>query len=136
MRRLTTTHLFGFFCALILGALLPSPALAEEWTFVDITDDGAAYFYDAESLKVSENYAAVWVMWDHTKDKTVKHRTTKDKWILGCKDETITIVYTVAYGKNGNVINSASIPDYLRETDPIVPGSVADIIAKLVCRRK
>lgn len=135
LMRLTMKHVFGCFCALILGALSPSAALAEEWTFVDIDGDGAAYFYDAESLKVNENFAAVWVMWDHTRDKTVKKRATKDKWILGCRDETITIVYTASYGKNGNVINSTSFPDYMRETNPIVPGSVADRIAKLVCRK-
>ncbi len=119
--------------ALMFAGSIPSAALAEEWVFVNIGDTGSAYFYDSDSLKVGAEYAEVWVMWDHSRDKTERYRTSKAKWILGCKDKTVTLIYSISYWKNGQIGDTFSVPQYLREASPIIPGSVADRIADLVC---
>ncbi|HAM49784.1 MAG TPA: hypothetical protein DCP92_03490 [Nitrospiraceae bacterium] len=137
-------------------ALFPFLAHSEggRWKLIGRSKTDTCWYIDTESLSFSsKNIASVWVRsipekqdtrygeedestWDIMKDLQARYfgayRYTEGLWELDCTRGMFRILYFVAYGEDGEIINS------LLDTDAgwafIVPGSVGETIQATLCK--
>ena len=119
--------------AIAAAFLLSTAALAERWIEYGIDVNGTVLFYDQDSLKQRGQNLLVWVLRDHSKDKTYKERTSKVRYLLDCANDEITILSFADYSVKGELIRTVTLKPYELEPKPIVPGSVGTALQEALC---
>ena len=120
---------------ILTATLLSTPvsAFADDWIFYSESTNGMISLYDRDSLKRTGSQVLVWVMRDHSKDKSVTYRTSKVRFKIDCVNETTTTLAAIFYKPNNDVEKSITWQDYQQTADPIAPGTVAVSLMDAVC---
>lgn len=117
-----------------IGLCLGSAAIAEDLVVYSTDDSGTYYYYYADTIRRNpDNTVEVWVKSDHSKDKTVSWRTSKDKLRINCSNETYGLEASYEYGADGTIMDS-QVFDY-PNMRPIVPESVMNILRDKLCSK-
>jgi hypothetical protein len=117
-----------------IGLCLGSAAIAEDLVAYSSTDSGTYHYYYADTIiRYPDNTVEVWTKADHSKDKTVSWRTSKDKLRINCYNETYGLKASYEYGADGSIMNS-QVFDY-PNMRPIVPESVMNILRQKLCSK-
>ena len=112
---------------------------------IDITSDGTPWIVIGPDLGNSihsmraedyllrkENYPKVWIRQWHGRSKKVAHRETKRQVSFDCKNHTYDEFFAVAYNAAGEVVWT----DKRSSSEPVIPGSMAELWEQLACRPK
>jgi len=110
-------------------------------TLVQIGSSNAFYMYGVKGTAlISEddsNLRTAWTGFLYTKQgrhdlplHLKKSYYCKTKWNINCNDKSTNTITSVYYDAKGGVVNSENNDGRWDET---VPGSIADVIVKLVC---
>lgn len=107
-------------------------AFAADWRLITTDRDNNSIYYDAESVKKSDDRVTIWqrvVLGTPRNDVT----ETRVNLTCDCTTETITMHYAYGYNDTGVVVHQEKldIPEI-----KIVPESVGEIIYKLLCHPK
>lgn len=116
---------------LITGALAAAtPAAAENW--VGYPDDlsGTAYLVDLDSVEDNGSYIAVWDKRDHSKDRSVAHRTTLLRVFIDCERGSLRADRAIELDKNGKPISDEYLEPGWYEP---APGSAGSILLEGMC---
>jgi hypothetical protein len=116
--------------ALVLAA---APALAANWVYVTTTRKNADYYYDADTLQRSGEVVTVWEHTDHSRNKTVKYRSSKALIRYYCSRRSYVHLSIIDYYPNGETKSFKYPTDRTDETF-IPPDSNGDAMLKAVCR--
>ena len=128
MKIIKRTALVVAFCV-----LLPTlPAYAANWVYVVTDPDNAVVYYDSDTLQRTGDEVIVWVKWDHSRDKTVKERESKDRAIYDCSAGTRTVLSIWDYFPNGEV-NSIEYKPSEQTAKSVPPDSMGETIMQAVC---
>lgn len=125
-----TATLLGVVCL----ALMPiAPAYAANWVYVTTSDVGSNYYYDSDTIQRFGNQVTYWEMVDHSRDKTVKARESKDRYRCDCAERTRTLLQATSYYRNGT--SETFTWDAYEQTEAaVIPGSVGEAMLEAVCR--
>lgn len=118
-------------CAFSLIALLPHPALASSWNYIDIGLDDAKYFFDADTVVKSKNVVIVWI-----KTVQVSEANGHGSWSIAarsrmdCEKKTTQTLAASAYDVNGKFIEAYNTP---ATENAVIPDSKGDLLLKAAC---
>jgi hypothetical protein len=117
--------------AAVTLVLAAAPAFAANWVYVTESESNAVFHYDNDTIQRSGNQVTAWVMGDHSRDKTVKKRETKDRIRYNCAQKTLTVLQQIKYpdGRSETLI----VKPYEQEEFAVPPDSVADAMLEAVC---
>jgi hypothetical protein len=123
--------LFASACCLISTA-----ALASDWKFASISTDGAVWYVDQESIKVttegySQKAVKAWIKVDYTNVKSEPARERKTLYFFKCNEEQAKMSSSVLYRPDGSVLRSYT-PAYATY-DAVVPDTVLSAAMQQVC---
>lgn len=122
-------NLLGAAIALVMAA---APAFAVNWVYITTDDNGADYYYDADTIQRSSNQVTVWERWDHSSDKKTKERERKVRFRYDCAERTRTALHLINYYPDGTS-KSFTWKAYEQETDPLAPGTLGDDTLEAIC---
>ena len=123
---------------------LPQQAHASKWKSVGYsgvmdgvwTQESRSWEVDSASIKKSGGVRRVWVQTQQLSEGPgVSHVASKVYYKIDCRGWTMETLSSVEYDKYGAVVSSASKKGYPADSsEPIVPDSMGDAVAKFVCR--
>lgn len=116
--------------ALVIAA---APAFAANWVYVNTSTDNADNYYDADTLQRSGEVVTVWQQTDHSRDKTVKYRSSKLLKRFYCSRRLSVIVSIIDWYPNGET-KRFDYPTYRQEETVIAPDTNDEEMLKAVCR--
>jgi hypothetical protein len=129
-KRIGTATVFSAACL----ALMPmAPAYAANWVYVATNINGAAYYYDSNTIRRSGNQVTVWEKADYSRDKTVKMREEKSRWRYDCAERTRTLLQLTNYYPNGK-LETFTWNTYEQEQTAVTPDTLGEKILEAVCR--
>jgi hypothetical protein len=105
----------------------------EKPIYITSDDSGSDYYYDTNSVRVSNGQVVVWVTRDAKKDKTVKFRNSKQRIMFDCDSENNKFLQYISYSSTGRVLESYSYSQYEQEWEGVVPGSIGAAVLTAVC---
>jgi hypothetical protein len=115
--------------ALALAAL--HPAHAAEWAIAyDASNGEVVTFIDVASVKRAGSTVTFWVKSFTKPDPKSQLRNLLARYRVDCDEQTSLMLMTVAYLKNGDNRSDTS-PDI--KPTPLVPGSIGEMHAAIVC---
>jgi hypothetical protein len=110
-----------------------APAYAANWVYVTTSDRGSDYYYDSDTIQRSGNKVTYWEKVDHSRDKTVKRRESKDRYLCDCAMRTRTLLQATSYYPDGT--NEAfSYNTYEQKEHAVIPDTVGESMLEAVCR--
>ena len=113
---------------------LRNTATGANWIqFTESQTGTVSYYYDESSIIRSGSNVSVWGMEDHSRDRTVRERSSTTLWNYNCNDQTFSAVSYVSYDRNGKVIESGTLPESHRQFEPLVPDSVGMALWTALC---
>lgn len=115
--------------ALVMAA---TPAFSANWVYVNTGTNNADNYYDADTMERSGEVVTVWEKADHSRDKTVKWRSSKLLKRFYCSRRLSVIVSIIDYYPNGET-KSVNVPPYQQEEDFIAPDTNGEEMLKAVC---
>jgi hypothetical protein len=122
----------GLFVAIAALALC-GPAHAADWRLLFTTGDGDRWEYDAGTVRKAWDAggAAYPKMWVRVNFAEPVGTATKAVYqvMLGCRDQTVQMLYEARYDDEGDVVWSGSGGG----TTPIIPGSVGEDLHTALC---
>lgn len=83
--------------------------------------------------KRDPQYPQVWIYGFHKNDKSVAHRTSKQRLSVNCQYKTITTTFLIGYNANGSTLFTNN---YAEKSYPVVPGSLGEQWYEYACRPK
>ncbi len=123
--------------ALLLAlAFVSTPAFAndENWIEIDQQSNGSVLYYDSESIRgIGDLKVTIWTKFDHSKNNKVKARQSRDKFRVDCAAETLTLLFSIHYDANNNVIESQNFTGSMQQAKLVVPGTSGDEVYKVAC---
>lgn len=122
-------NLLGAAAALVMAA---TPAFAANWIYLLTDNQGAAHYYDSETLQRTGNYITVWTKSDHSRDRTVKFRERKNRSRYECIGRKITNLMEIIYYPDGTNESAEYLP-YQQTVRSIIPDTVAEKQMEAVC---
>ena len=125
-----TAALLGAMCLAVMPA---APAYAANWVYVSTSTDNADSYYDADTLQRSGEVVTVWRQKDHSRDKTVKYRSSKQLIRYYCSRRSWVIVYIIDYYPNGET-EIFEYPAYRQAETVIAPDTDGEKMLEAVCR--
>jgi hypothetical protein len=116
--------------------LLSGPGAAEDsssdWMSGFTRPDGVKIFLSLD-LKVRGNIATLWVKSDASGVRKFSYAKLLALWNIDCAERKLLVTSTVAYRKDGSVLQRKDVPDDPGLYQPIVPDSEADAISVWIC---
>ena len=114
----------------------------EDTSSVPVTDnipiiespDGAFYSGNIPSLRANEKGYEIWVIADHSKDKSVSYRESRQLLKFDCQNRGAALASWVHYLPSGRILSRGSIDQFLLDYEPVVPGSVSEGLMNFVCK--
>lgn len=101
-----------------------------DWIDYAESTSGSILYYDINSIGRSGSYVNVWVKKDHSKNRTVAHRTSMELWRLNCDTPALNLRKYFDYDKNGRVVADGGPSD--EELTP-APESIGMALWESVC---
>ena len=106
---------------------------ATNWVFYAETDtNDKKSYYDTDTLQRNGNIIKVWVQRDYSGNDLTKPRVRKSFYKLDCAEQAMTLLSFVVYN-NDNTTTSLTLKAHEQQTDPIVPGSVDEMLFIKLC---
>ena len=116
------------------GALmLAAPASAADWEEIGGNDSGTVFFVDRSSIRAVGNKMQVWVMFDYSKNRTKKERSTKELWKFDCNNQKSFTASWTNYSPDGTAIKSDAPMEYEFKYEPVVPGTFGETAMNVAC---
>ena len=113
--------------------LAATPAHATEWRHVDTGNDNSEVYVDDASIKRTGDIASIWIMFDLSKVKTERARTSKELWRFNCTDQSSTTASVLHYDAKVQLILTEHVSDYRQRFEPIAPETIGSTIMKIAC---
>lgn len=111
-----------------------SAALAENLNLYGVTVDNTVMYFDSDTIRrVSGGYINVWVLYDGSRDRTVRWRTKRVLQQIDCNGMMLGVRSFAEYDANGRVLDSGS---WYPIMEPVIPGSVGYDLVEAVCARQ
>jgi hypothetical protein len=103
----------------------------DPWIQYSSSGSGSVYFYNIKTQRNFADRIEVWIMADHSKNKTVKARTAKLLYEISCNRQSIRELQSVEYDARGKVLLSFDEP-----TAPIrvIPETVGSALYDEMCK--
>ena len=126
-----------------LTLLLNAEAWGEDWKYLGQNDDRLFFYYPENITHPSRGVVRACGKTDYTEKGIIRMvekfgsryenlKYSLDLWELKCAQNTIRILATTHYSRNGEVLDSKK-NDHAKWKS-IVPGSVEDSLQKAVCK--
>lgn len=107
-------------------------AQSEEWlTFATSTNNTDWKMQASDIMNNSDYRPEIWIIRDHSKDKTVVHRETKTRIKFDCRAKKYYSLYNVQYRANGTVLDSWEGSSYKSHYAP--PDSMIEAAMLYAC---
>ena len=126
---------------LIAVLLLSSGPAHAEWVEVGgKVEEGLTLYVELDTLSRSGDVVKMWELWDFKTSRTETkppHMSVKSQREFDCIKKRGQLLALTAFSGNmgsGEVVYSSS--DFKDQEIPVEPGSVAEIVWKLVCSKK
>lgn len=103
------------------------------WVEYASSGSGSVYSYNIKSEKVYSDRVEVWVMADHSKNRTTKARTSKLLYEIKCESQTIRELQSAEYDAGGKVLSSFDAPD---TPIRVIPETVGSALYDEMCKIK
>ena len=116
-------------------ALSSSIADAEDWVQVGTGRTGSVIYIDRDTVKPLGTSLQVWVIVDHANDKSVPEQTSKDRLLVDCENETITVQASYLYAADGKTNQQLTFEKHEQAQTPVIPGSSGSFIFDAVCKK-
>jgi hypothetical protein len=100
---------------------------------IAVSSSKAVYSGNIPSLRAIENGYEMWVVTDHSKDRSVTYRESRQLWRFRCADREAGLASWVNYSVSGKILSRGTVDQYLLRYEPVVPGSVIDGLMKFAC---
>lgn len=110
-------------------------AQASNWVRVAQASTGTIWEVDLDRVGQRGTLTEAWVRLDHRNDPTVAARTTMMLIRFNCRDWTASTISSVRYRANGTTYPDPDLPAYGAPYRPIVPETVLEGAANVVCGR-
>lgn len=109
-----------------------APTWADSWIVVGEDANRTVWYVRAGDMTNSDNYRpTVWILQDHSQDKTTKARTSRSQQAFDCTAGTSEVRTTIGYSAKGKILWTAQA--HAASPQPILPATMADILRKIVC---
>jgi hypothetical protein len=114
-----------------------SEASALAWKSVAISEDGAKWFVDTDSIKAVDDGPAgaatkAWVKIDYSKVKSEAAREARILFYFRCDPELVKVISWIRYRPNKSVLSTEGRPE--GKYDPVLPESVMSAAMREVCK--
>ncbi len=103
------------------------------WVEYTSSGSGSVYSYNIKSETVYSDRVEVWVMADHSKNRTIKARTSKFLYEIKCESQTIRELQSAEYDAGGRVLSSFDAPD---TPIRVIPETVGRALYDEMCKVK
>lgn len=121
-------------CFVIALLFASSNALAENWVKIGNNSTGSTFHFDRDTLKSQGTSFRVWIMIDHSKDKTFTERKSKDLLLFDCENETVTMLASYTFRADGLMIRGTTLEESKQKQEPVIPGSIGATVFDAVCK--
>ena len=101
---------------------------------ITASSTNTVYSGNIPSLKAIDNGYEMWVIADHSKDRSVAHRESRQLWKFKCAEREASLASWVTYSSSGTMLTRGNVDDDLLQYEPVVPGSVSDGLMKFACK--
>ncbi len=126
---------------ILLAALMPTPAMAEDLIFIGVSSGGAQLFVDRATLRTSRAIAGqrpfdavqIWATFDLSGVRRDPARTEKAHYSFNCRTRTIN---TLAYRRtraNGTTLHDWKAADFDFKYEAVKPGSLPEMAMFFAC---
>jgi hypothetical protein len=124
--------------ALLIGiGLACQPAQAAEWRYIGESVKGSVYYIDTSSIRDAsdtlwhESFKLAWFKLDHTNDKSVKHRTSKQLHRFKCDEQSSMLNQAILYDSNDSVIDRLTVR--VSAFEAVAPETMNSAMLKAAC---
>lgn len=123
----------GIACALLATSV---PASAANWVDVGEDVDGAVWYVDQSSLRISGSIRYVWVQIDSSADESVDHWRSKKHYKVNCSNQTMRVLSILRYDAQSKLLSSQNQTDYTTGIgmNPVAPETMGDAVMRAACR--
>ena len=101
------------------------------WVKYSSTDAGTVYYFSITSERVYADRIEIWTKADHSRDRTIRARTTMALFEIRCTSQKMRELQQTQYGANGGVLKSFDQPDALASP---IPETVGNDLYKEMCK--
>jgi hypothetical protein len=116
-----------------LALFTASPSTANQLVEIGVTADGSIYSADFDSVRRSGTMAQVWIYVDHSRNRRIAARSSRELWKFDCNNQTTVTLYAVDYDRDGRVLNSQSEMDNPYLYTPVVPNTFGSFAMNFAC---
>lgn len=101
---------------------------------ITASSTNTVYSGNSPSLRVIDSGYEMWVVADHSKDRSVSHRESRQLWKFKCADREASLASWVTYSSSGAILTRGNVDQYSLQYEPVVPGSISDHLMKFACK--
>ncbi len=87
-----------------------------------------------ETKQLTENIIRIWVSADHSRDSTVRYRSSRSLYDINCQTEKFRNLVDVRYSQNGRTVFNQSYSETLTPFNFIVPETMIANLYQKVCK--
>lgn len=118
--------------AIFVGGL-GSAAPAANWVAGPVDRQGSKLYVDSESVRKSNGKVQIWIKMDHSEDKTIRIRESRELWSYDCDERTSATLHYTHYNANGTIAASKSKSDSPFNYTPVVPETFGETAMRVAC---
>ena len=101
---------------------------------ITVSSAGVVYSGNVPSLRANEKGFEIWVIADHSSDKSVVYRESRQLWKFDCLNRQAALSSWVQYSSSGKILSRGNIEASLLTYEPVVPDTVSDGLMKFSCK--
>ncbi|WP_334184970.1 surface-adhesin E family protein [Novosphingobium sp.] len=114
-------------------AAISIPAQAE-WVEWSTSTSGSVWYIDRDRMVMSPGKVKLWVKEDHSRDASVKARSSMMQISINCRSEKYFITARIEYDAYGKVIYSNSRDESEYGYEPIIPDTMVEGVSSAACQ--
>ena len=119
-----------------VAILAASPVSAQDrWMYVSTTVSDADWYIDTENYlagRPTSTSAQMWIKIDHSRDASVRHRTSMGHYTVNCVSRTYRQNSSITYDAIGKVVSQRDAPTYTPYSR-VVPESILEAAVNMLC---
>lgn len=100
---------------------------------VTATPEGTSYSIDPQTVLGPRTERLAWFTVDHSNDKSVSHRTTRELVWTNCDTTATRTLESLQYDADGEIVNRWSAQAETKEVSHYPPGSIGYAQVKAMC---
>lgn len=109
------------------------PEGGSAWEFLAVSSTDSIVSVRAP-IQVPPSGSKVWVKFDHSKDSTIKARSSVELWKFNCTEQSMLALSRVRYDAKGKVSHAENTGDNSFLYQPVIPESIGEAVMKHGCR--